>query len=86
MLQRLGLPGENGSRVPLEALDRDVIPDHLTAIFVAAPVVSAAPELNATAGARSPARRSRWLSVGRRADAPSLARYLLEEAYEVSRC
>jgi tetrapyrrole methylase family protein / MazG family protein len=83
VLQRLGLPGEHVANVPLEALDRDVTPDHLTAIFVAAPAASAATEL------------TRLLALARRLRRPggcpwdaeqthhSLARYLLEEAYEV---
>jgi tetrapyrrole methylase family protein/MazG family protein len=83
VLQRLGLAGERVTTVALEALDRDVVPDHLTAIFVDAPVVSAARELN------------RLLELARQLRAPggcpwdaeqthhSLARYLLEESYEV---
>ena len=75
VLQRLGLPGEHVATVPLETLDRDVTPDHLTAVFVAAPAASAATELTAPAGAGAAAAAAGRLSVGRRADAP-LARPL----------
>src|SRR4029079_6810673 len=83
VLQRLGLPDERGGTVPLADLDRDVVPDHLTAVFVAASVVSAATEV------------TRLLQLARRLRRPggcpwdaeqthhSLARYLLAEAYEV---
>jgi tetrapyrrole methylase family protein/MazG family protein len=83
VLQRLGLPDERIVTLPLADLDRDVEPDHLTSVFVDAPVASAAVEV------------TRLLQLARRLRRPdgcpwdaeqthhSLARYLLEEAYEV---
>ncbi len=83
VLQRLGLPDERVTTIPLELLDRDVVPDHLTAVFVDAPIASATREL------------TRLLELARQLRGPggcpwdaeqthhSLARYLIEESYEV---
>jgi tetrapyrrole methylase family protein/MazG family protein len=83
VLQRLGLPDERVTTVALEALDRDVVPDHLTAVFVDAPIASATREM------------TRLLDLARQLRGPggcpwdaeqthhSLARYLIEESYEV---
>jgi len=83
VLQRIGLPDERVATVALAELDREIEPDHLTALFVDAPVMSAAAEV------------TRLLHLARRLRRPggcpwdaeqthhSLARYLLEEAYEV---
>ena len=83
-LQRLGLPDEAVAVVALEELDRgDVVPDHLTSLFVDAGAVGAAREL------------VKLFQLARRLREPggcpwdaeqthnSLTRYLLEEAYEV---
>ena len=85
VLQRLGLPDEHVEVVPLADLDRAVVPDHLTALFVDAPrdARDAATEI------------ARLLQLARRLRDPggcpwdaeqthrSLTRYLLEESYEV---
>lgn len=82
VLQRLGLPDEQVSTLPLAELDRAVTPDHLTSLFVDLPQGTAD-----TYGA--------LVALGRRLRGPggcpwdaeqthrSLTRYLLEEAYEV---
>jgi tetrapyrrole methylase family protein/MazG family protein len=84
VLQRLGLGDEQVTTVALEDLDRVVVPDHLTSLFVDAPVdgaLAAAPEL------------VRLLRLAKRLRDPggcpwdaeqthhSLTRYLLEESY-----
>lgn len=83
VVQRLGLPEELVVEIPLVDLDRSVAPDHLTAVFVPAPEGSAPREL------------ARLLALAEQLRAPdgcpwdseqthhSLARYLLEESYEV---
>ncbi|MBX3312979.1 MAG: nucleotide pyrophosphohydrolase [Actinobacteria bacterium] len=81
VLQRLGLPDEAVSTVAWADLDRDVEPDHLTALYVpqlAAPVageVQAFVELVATLRAECP-----WDAEQTHA---TLARHLVEETYEV---
>ncbi len=82
VLQRLGLPDEQVTRVALAELDRDVEPDHLTSVFVDAP-----PGVGAEV--------ARLVRLSKRLRDPggcpwdaeqthrSLSRYLLEEAYEV---
>ncbi|MFN8028338.1 MAG: nucleoside triphosphate pyrophosphohydrolase [Acidimicrobiia bacterium] len=84
VLQRLGLPDEHVSLVPLEELDRGAFtPDHLTSLFVDAGAAGAAREL---VNLFQLARRLRGPG-GCPWDAEqthhSLTRYLLEEAYEV---
>jgi tetrapyrrole methylase family protein/MazG family protein len=84
VLQRLGLPDERVTVIALEELDRgDVMPDHLTSVFVDAGAMGAAREL------------VRLLQLAKRLRDPggcpwdaeqthlSLTRYLLEESYEV---
>ncbi|MCZ7528037.1 MAG: nucleoside triphosphate pyrophosphohydrolase [Acidimicrobiia bacterium] len=83
VLQRLGLPDERVEVVPLVDVDRVVEPDHLTALFVDTGELALAPEL------------ARFVSLMERLRGPggcpwdaeqthhSLARYALEEAYEV---
>lgn len=82
VLQRLGLPEAAVVRVELAALDREVRPDHLTTLYVDTGAVPVAGEV------------ARLLALAERLRAPggcpwdaeqthrSLARYLLEEAYE----
>jgi tetrapyrrole methylase family protein/MazG family protein len=85
VLQRLGSPDEHVEVVALVDLDRGAVPDHLTTLFVDAPV-----------GAASAAREvTSLLQLARRLRDPggcpwdaeqtheSLTRYLIEEAYEV---
>jgi tetrapyrrole methylase family protein/MazG family protein len=82
VLQRLGLADERGRRVGREDLDRDVEPDHLTAVYVPAPALAAAREV------------ARLVALAERLRGPggcpwdaaqthhSLTRHLLEESYE----
>lgn len=82
VLQRLGMPSEHVVTIPLEALDRDVEPDHLTSVFVDAgpagvggafaELVALSEQLRAPGGCPWDAEQTHH----------SLARYLLEEAYE----
>ena len=80
LLHHLGLPDERVVEVPWADLDRTLEPDHLTALWVprlAPPVAAelvALEELVRTLRARCP-----W---DRRQTHGSLARHLLEEAYE----
>jgi tetrapyrrole methylase family protein/MazG family protein len=84
VVQRLGLPDEHVATLVLEDLDRgEVVPDHLTSLFVDAGAAGAAREM------------VRLFQLARRLRAPggcpwdaeqthhSLTRYLIEEAYEV---
>ncbi len=80
VLHHLGLPDEVVRRVPWEELDRSVDPDHLTSLWI--------PELEAPVAAelvrleelvRTLRQRCPW---DRRQSHGSLARHLLEEAYE----
>jgi tetrapyrrole methylase family protein/MazG family protein len=83
LLRRLGLPGEEVRRVPLAELDRAVVPDHLTSLYVdvgrrgvageVARLVALAERLRAPGGCPWDAAQTHH----------SLTRYLLEEAYEV---
>lgn len=82
VLQRLGLPDEAVTRVPLADLDRVVDPDHLTSAYVD------------TGGAAIAGETARLVALAERLRGPggcpwdaeqthrSLVRYLLEEAYE----
>ncbi len=83
VLQRLGLPDEHVVTVALAELDHDLVPDHLTSLFVEAGAAGAAHEM------------VRLLQLAKRLRDPggcpwdadqthhSLTRYLLEESYEV---
>jgi tetrapyrrole methylase family protein/MazG family protein len=83
VLQRLGLPDEHVVTVALAELDHDLVPDHLTSLFVEAGATRAAHEM------------VRLLQLAKRLRDPggcpwdaeqthhSLTRYLLEESYEV---
>ncbi len=85
VLQRLGLQDQRIERVPLADLDRTVVPDHLTTLFV---------EVDARASGAA-AEIVRLLLLTKRLRDPggcpwdaeqthrSLTRYLLEETYEV---
>ena len=82
-LQRLGLADERVRTLALEDLDREVVPDHLTSLYVDAGASAAASEL------------IRLFQLAKRLRDPggcpwdaeqthhSLTRYLLEESYEV---
>ena len=83
VLQRLGLADEHVATVGLATLDHDVVPDHLTSLYVQAGGASAAHEM------------VRLFLLAKRLRDPggcpwdaeqthhSLTRYLLEESYEV---
>lgn len=83
VLRRLALPDESITRVVLAELDHDVVPDHLTSLFVDAGATGAAHEM------------VRLFQLAKRLRDPggcpwdaeqthhSLTRYLLEESYEV---
>ena len=83
VLQRLGLPDETVSQLALGALDRDVEPDHLTCVFATVPpggpgaawerLVALVERLRAPGGCPWDAAQTHH----------SLARHLVEEAYEV---
>lgn len=83
VLQRLGLPDEAVTTVPLSELDRAVEPDHLTAVFVDLPpggpgaawerLVGLIERLRAPGGCPWDAEQTHH----------SLARHCIEEAYEV---
>jgi tetrapyrrole methylase family protein/MazG family protein len=81
VLQRLGLPDERVVEVPWPELDRAVVPDHLTSVYVPR---LASPVAGEVAAFAEVVRRLR-------ADCPwdreqthqSLRRHLLEESYEV---
>lgn len=81
VLQRLGLPDESVRTVAWDDLDRDVVPDHLTSLWIpslAEPVageVARFHELVRTLRAECP-----W---DREQTHASLTRHLLEETYEV---
>jgi tetrapyrrole methylase family protein/MazG family protein len=83
VLQRLGLRDELVATVPLAELDREVVPDHLTALFVDAPVASAAVEVTRLLQLARYLRRPGGCPWDAEQTHHSLARYLLEEAYEV---
>jgi tetrapyrrole methylase family protein/MazG family protein len=91
VLQRLGLPDEHVARVALEEIDRVVVPDHLTSLYVDTD--------DGTAGDRAASDAAhelvRLFTLAKRLRDPggcpwdaeqthhSLTRYLLEESYEV---
>jgi tetrapyrrole methylase family protein/MazG family protein len=80
VLHHLGLPDETVRSVPWEELDRVVDPDHLTSLWVpalAAPVAAELVRLEELV--RTLRQRCPW---DRRQTHGSLARHLLEEAYE----
>lgn len=81
VLQRLGLPDEAVVEVPWHELDRVVVPDHLTSVYVPGLAAPVAGEVQAFAEV---VRRLRaecpW---DREQTHQSLRRHLIEEAYEV---
>jgi tetrapyrrole methylase family protein / MazG family protein len=83
VLQRLGLEDENVRTVELADLDRDVEPDHLTALVVDSGVSAAARELARLLGLAQRLRRPGGCPWDADQTHHSLTRYLLEEAYEV---
>ena len=80
-LQRLGLDDEVVRAVRWDDLDRAVVPDHLTSLWVPAlPAPFAAEMANLEELARALRARCPW---DRQQTHQSLTRYMLEEAYEV---
>jgi tetrapyrrole methylase family protein/MazG family protein len=82
VLQRLGLPDESITGVTLEALDRDVEPDHLTSVFVDAGTGRVAGEFAALVALSERLRAPGGCPWDAEQTHHSLARYLLEESYE----
>jgi tetrapyrrole methylase family protein / MazG family protein len=81
VLQRLGLPDELVAEVPWHELDRALVPDHLTSVYVPRLATPVAGEMAAFAEV---VRRLRTECPWDRAQTHhSLRRHLLEEAYEV---
>lgn len=81
VLQRLGLPDESVRTVAWDDLDRDVEPDHLTSVFVPAMSDPVGAELVRFAElVRTLRERCPW---DQEQTHESLAKYLLEETYEV---
>jgi tetrapyrrole methylase family protein/MazG family protein len=83
VLQRLGLSDEHVRTVALADLDRDVEPDHLTALLVESGAGAAARELARLLGLAERLRRPGGCPWDADQTHHSLTRYLLEEAYEV---
>jgi tetrapyrrole methylase family protein / MazG family protein len=81
VLHHLGLSDERIWEVPWDALDRDVAPDHLTALWIPELAAPVARELVALEElVRTLRRRCPWDRAQTHA---SLARHLLEESHEV---
>src|SRR5207244_2746139 len=83
VLRHLGLDDEEVRTVALADLDRDVDPDHLTALLVDSGVSVAARELARLLGLAERLRRPGGCPWDADQTHHSLTRYLLEEAYEV---
>ena len=83
VLRHLGLDDEEVRTVTLADLDRDVDPDHLTALLVDSGVRAAARELARLLGLAERLRRPGGCPWDADQTHHSLTRYLLEEAYEV---
>ncbi len=82
VLQRLGLPSELISEVSLVDLDRAVVPDHLTSVFVDAGEHSIAGDVARLVGLARRLRGPGGCPWDAEQNHHSLTRYLLEEAYE----
>ncbi len=81
VLQRLGLPDEAVTTVPWYELDREVVPDHLTSLWIADLAAPVAAEVQRFVDLVAVLRREcPW---DREQTHTSLSRHLLEEAYEV---
>jgi tetrapyrrole methylase family protein/MazG family protein len=83
VLEHLGLGDERVRTVTLTDLDREVEPDHLTALLVDSGVAAAARELARLLGLAERLRRPGGCPWDADQTHHSLTRYLLEEAYEV---
>jgi tetrapyrrole methylase family protein/MazG family protein len=83
VLSRLGLADERVTRVALADLDRDVVPDHLTSLFVDTGGIAVAGEVAALVALTERLRGPGGCPWDAEQTHHSLARHLLEEAYEV---
>jgi tetrapyrrole methylase family protein / MazG family protein len=83
VLQHLGLSDEQVRTVSLADLDRDIRPDHLTALLVDSRAGAAARELARLLGLAERLRGPGGCPWDAEQTHHSLTRYLLEEAYEV---
>ena len=83
VLQRLGLRDEHVTTVPLAELDHDVVPDHLTSLFVDACATGAAHEMVRLFQLAKRLRDPGGCPWDAEQSHHSLTRYLLEESYEV---
>jgi tetrapyrrole methylase family protein/MazG family protein len=83
VLRHLGLPDEHIRTVALADLDRDVEPDHLTALLVDSGAGAAAREVARLLGLAERLRGPGGCPWDAEQTHHSLTRYLLEEAYEV---
>ena len=83
VLARLGRPDEVVTRVPLADLDRAVVPDHLTSVFVDTGEAAVAGEFAALVALAERLRGPGGCPWDAEQTHHSLARHLLEEAYEV---
>ncbi len=83
VLQRLGLADEQVTVVPLAEVDRVVVPDHLTALYVPAAEGSPTRELARLLALAQRLRRPGGCPWDAEQTHHSLTRYLLEESYEV---
>jgi tetrapyrrole methylase family protein/MazG family protein len=84
VLQRLGLADEVVTTLPLEALDRDVEPDHLTSVFVDIGELNVASEFARLVGLAERLRGPGGCPWDAKQTHHSLRRHVLEEAYEVA--
>ncbi|MGZ6885470.1 MAG: MazG family protein [Acidimicrobiia bacterium] len=82
VLQRLGLPDEAVTEMPLVELDRAVEPDHLTSVFVDAGDRTVAGDVVALVALARRLRGPGGCPWDAEQTHHSLTRYLLEEAYE----
>lgn len=82
VLQRLGLSDESVRSVPLEDLDRAVVPDHLTSVFVDSGDRTVAGDVADLVGLARTLRGPGGCPWDAEQTHHSLTRYLLEEAYE----
>lgn len=83
VLEHLGLDDERVHTLALADLDRELEPDHLTALLVESRVAAAARELARLLGLAERLRRPGGCPWDADQTHHSLTRYLLEEAYEV---
>jgi tetrapyrrole methylase family protein/MazG family protein len=84
VLQRLGLPDERVVEVALADLDREIVPDHLTSVFVDTGELAVASELARLVALAERLRGPGGCPWDAKQTHHSLRRHVLEEAYEVA--